>query len=333
MMKNKLLSVVLIMMLAIAGSAFAGGEQEKAVEEEASIKVAILLPGSINDQGWNTMAYLAMKTVEKELGAEIAFTEQTPASDFEEIFRGYSIGGYDLIMGHGFQFGDAAKKVAKDFTDKYFIVTSTNIFQEPNLGSFRINDPQSGFVQGYIAALLTKTNKVGSIGGMEIPPVINQQKGFMAGAKYCNPDVEVVTAFTGDFYDVAKAKEMAKAMYHEGMDIIVADVDKASLGITEAARELGFLVIGSSGDLGKENSDVVITSLFEDFSKVFVILVGRIIQGEFEAKPYEMGVQDGVVRLAPLRAGDVSSKDREKIDQLMKDLKNDKINLDKYLVY
>ncbi|MEW5817310.1 MAG: BMP family protein, partial [Spirochaetota bacterium] len=223
---------------------FAAGQKEEK-KKTGKLRVALLLPGPITDQGWNQLAYNALKAVEKEFNAEIAYTERTPASDYEEIFRGYAVAGYDVIMGHGFEFGDAAKKVGKEFPKQIFIVTSTNIFQAPNVASFRINDPQSGFVQGYIAALLTKTNKIGTIGGMEIPPVINQQKGFEAGAKYYNPNIEVVSALIGNFEDVAKAKEMAKAMYQAGADIIVADADEASLGIVEAARETGNKVIGS----------------------------------------------------------------------------------------
>lgn len=102
----------------------------------ADLKIAFLLPGPISDQGWNMMAYNALKAAEKEHGAEIAYTERTPVSDFEEIFRGYAQAGYDIIMGHGFQFGDTAKKVAKEFSNTVFIVTSTDISQGPNLASF-----------------------------------------------------------------------------------------------------------------------------------------------------------------------------------------------------
>ena len=123
----------------------------------SGLKIAGLFPGPISDQGWNMMAYNAFKAAEKEYTAEIAYTERTPVSDFEEIFRGYAQAGYDIIVGHGFQFGDAAKKVAKEFSNTIFIVTSTDISQEPNLASFRTNDPEAGFIQGVVAALLTET--------------------------------------------------------------------------------------------------------------------------------------------------------------------------------
>ena len=138
-MKGKitLILVVLLIMFVSAGTVFAGGQGEP--KDDGKLKVAILLPGVITDQGWNTMAYNALKAVEKNLGAEIAYTENTPASDYEEIFRGYANAGFDVVMGHGYEFGDAAMLVAKEYQDKYFIVTSTQISQEPNLSSFVIN--------------------------------------------------------------------------------------------------------------------------------------------------------------------------------------------------
>ncbi len=335
-MKRKIILGLVIGLVAMtsAVSIFAAGEKESEQKESGKIKVALLLPGSITDQGWNWVAYNALMAVEKEVGAEVAYTERTPASDYEEIFRGYAVAGYDIIMGHGFEFGDAAKKVAKDFPDKYFIVTSTNISQQPNVASFVINDPQSGFLQGYIAALLSETGKVGTIGGMEIPPIINQQKGFEAGAKYYNPDVKVTMVLTGSFHDVAKGKEMAKALIDTGIDILAADADETNLGVIEAARDAGIQVIGSSADLGAENKDVTITSVLEDFSRVFILLTRKVVDGKFEAAPLQMGMEEGVVYLAPFRGKrKLTADEKQKIDTLVNDLKSGKIDVSKYLVY
>ena len=299
----------------------------------SGLKIAGLFPGPISDQGWNMMAYNAFKAAEKEYTAEIAYTERTPVSDFEEIFRGYAQAGYDIIVGHGFQFGDAAKKVAKEFSNTIFIVTSTDISQEPNLASFRTNDPEAGFIQGVVAALLTETNKVCYIGGMEIPPTINQNKGFRAGVKFIDPDIEVTSAFTGSFNDTAKAKEMAKAMAQKGVDIIIPDADQANLGVVEAAREEGIKIIGCSIDMGEAYPDIVITSLVEDFPGAFVSLVGYILEGKFEPKAYEMGVKEGAIGLAPFRKYEdkVSKEDMAKINQVLDDLKSAKIDLANYL--
>jgi basic membrane protein A len=278
--------------------------------------------------------------VKDEMGARVAFSESVPASDYEEVFRGYATQGFDVVMGHGFEFGDAAMKVAKDFPKTYFIVTSTNISQEPNVASFRINDPQSGFVQGVLAALLTKTGTVGIIGGMEIPPIINQQNGFKAGVRYAEEqfldrDIEVRMAMTGSFTDVAKGKEMAKAMIEAGADVIAADADETNLGIFEAVKEGGVMALGSSGDQATVAPDVVVTSLVEDFGVAFVVLVEEIQNGNFEARAHEMGLEDNVVSMAPFRKFEnkVSDQTKERIQMVIDKLINGEISVDKYLQY
>ena len=328
MKKISIMFLVLIMILSFASIQVSAAEDDQ-------LSVAILLPGPISDQGWNMVAYNALKHVEEKLGVKTAYSEQVPASDYEEIFRGYASSGYDIIMGHGFEFGDAAKKVAKDFKDKNFIVTSTNITQEPNVASFRINDAQSGFVQGVIAALLTETGKVGTLGGMEIPPIINQQKGFKAGVEYIDEDIEVISSYTGSFHDVAKGKEMTKAMAEEGVDIIVADADQTNLGVIEAAKEEDLLVLGSSGDLGKNNPEVVVTSLVEDFSVAFETVVKEVKQDNFKVKAYELGIADDVVSLAPYRKfeDEISEENKEKINEVVEKFRTRELSVDEYLEY
>ena len=324
--KIRIVLTVLLILFVSAGTVFAGGQGEP--KDDGKLKVAILLPGVITDQGWNTMAYNALKAVEKNLSAEIAYTENTPASDYEEIFRGYANAGFDVVMGHGYEFGDAAKLVAKEFQDKHFIVTSTMISQEPNLASFVINDVEAGFVEGYIAAMLTKTGKIGTIGGMEIPPIANQQKGFLAGARYYNPDVKVSAVYTGSFHDIAKGKDMAKAMLEAGVDILTPNADETSLGVVEAAREVGVTIVAGGGaDLGEKNGDIVLLSLMQDYGRVFTLLVKSTLDGTFKAEPLVMGLVEGVTSLSPIRGNiTLTSDQKAKIDTLIKDLVSGKVD-------
>ena len=329
--KIRIVLAVLVILSVSTGALFANGQDDDAADD-GSLKVAILLPGSITDQGWNTTAYNALKAVEKEFGAEIAYTENTPASDYEEIFRGYANAGFDVIMGHGFEFGDAAKMVAKEYQDKHFIVTSTMISQEPNLASFVINDIEAGFAEGYIAAMITKTGKIGTVGGMEIPPISNQQIGYIAGAKYYNPDVKVSAVFTGSFHDIAKGKNMAKAMIETGVDIIVPNGDETNLGVVEAAREAGITLIGAAGDLGAENGDVTLISFEQDYGRVFILIVQSILDGNFKAAPLVMGLSDGVTYTSPIRGNiTLTSEQKAKMDGVIADLISGKIDPMKYV--
>lgn len=333
---KRFLSVGLILVL-LAALLLAGCGGSKPAEEnkdnanapqEDKLKVAALLPGTINDQGWNATAYRGLKLIEEKFGAEIAYTEKVAQSDMEENFRGYASQGFDIVIGHGFEFGDAAKKVAPEFPDVKFIVTSTNIHQEPNLASLNTDNYEQGFLQGVVAGLITKTGKVGAVGGMEIPPIADSLRGFEKGAKYVNQNVEVLSAFTGDFEDAAKAKETALAMIEKGADVIMADADQAGIGAIEAAKEKGVLAIGANGDQNSLAPDTVVTSGFDDLAFAMEILVNDIVNGKFEPKFYDLGVAEGAVYLAPYHSFEdkLDQAVKDKIQQIFEDMKSNKLD-------
>jgi basic membrane protein A len=274
------------------------------------------------------MAYSGLAAVKDAYGAEVAYTENTPASDYEEIFQGYAVAGYDVVVGHGFQFGDAAKAVAKRFPKTKFIVTSTDIYQAPNLASLNTNYPQAGFIQGAIAALLSKSGKVGFVGGMEIPSITDQEKGFIAGARYVKPSIQATGAYTGSWDDISKAKEMARAMLENGADVIVPDANEAGLGVAEVVREKHAYLIGTTTDMGENFPDITITSMMFNFPTSFKVCIGYVMNGTFKPMGYNMGLKEGSTHLAPYRAqkaritGDV----KKKIDDVIAKVTSGKID-------
>ncbi len=326
--------LILVLLAALLLAGCGGSKQAEDNKDNASapqkdkLKVAALLPGTINDQGWNATAYRGLKLIEEKFGAEIAYTEKVAQSDMEENFRGYASQGFDIVIGHGFEFGDAAKKVAPEFPDVKFIVTSTNIHQEPNLASLNTDNYEQGFLQGVVAGLITKTGKVGAVGGMEIPPIADSLRGFEKGAKYVNQNVEVLSAFTGDFEDAAKAKETALAMIEKGADVIMADADQAGIGAIEAAKEKGVLAIGANGDQNSLAPDTVVTSGFDDLAFAMEILVNDIVNGKFEPKFYDLGVAEGAVYLAPYHSFEdkLDQAVKDKIQQIFEDMKSNKLD-------
>jgi len=267
--------------------------------------------------------------IKDELGAEVAYSEQVAASDFEEVFRGYAMEGYNLIFGHGFQFGEPALKVAPEFPDTKFIITSTNITQEPNVGSILNDSLQQGFLAGVVAGLMTESNYVGSVGGMEIPSIIAFQEGFLLGVKYVNPEAKAVIPYTGNFYDAAQAKEMAIAMINEGADIITHDADKAGLGVIEAGKEYGIPTIGAIGDQHSLSPETVVTSALNDMAMALVTVAKLVQEGKFSPKNYVMGVAEGCVGLAPYYSWEdkLDKEIKDKIAQIVKDIETGKLDV------
>lgn len=295
-------------------------------EPSEKLKVALLLPGEITDMGWNTMAYNGLMKAKEELEADVAYTEKVGAADIEGFFRGYAEQGYNLIIGHGFEFNEGAKAVAPHFPDTCFVVTSSNISQEPNLASVSTDNAQQGFLMGSAAALLTKSGTIGYVGGMEIPPIIDAMEGFKAGAKYIKPDIKVLTVFTGDFDDLAKAKESAFSMIEQGADVLCADADKASLGVIEAVKDRGVLAIGCGADQNSLAPDNIPISVIDDGTMMVSAMAKRVQDGTFKPEFTLVGVKDGAVRLTKWY-GEVSDEIKSQLEAIPGKLASGEITL------
>lgn len=264
------------------------------------LRVALMLSGPISDQGWNATAYNGLMRIEEELGLEVAFVEQLDLSDIPEVVRNFATQGFDIIIGHGFQFGDPIVAIHQEFPDVKFVVTSSTITAEPNVSSLNNDNWQQGFLAGSFSALMTETGKVGAVAGLEIPSITAYVEGYEAGVRYISEDIEYNTVFTGDFYDAVRAKESAVAMINAGVDIIAHDADAAGLGVIEAAREMNVPVIGAIIDQYEAAPEVVITSALSNLSDGIFAFVKGLTEGEeFHVEPYVMGINEGVVGLAP----------------------------------
>ncbi len=198
-------------------------------------KVAMLLPGSISDAGWNALAYEGLKAIEKQLGAEISHAETRTPTDQEEQFRAYALDGYHMVFGHGYEFQDPAKAVAPDFPETIFITSSGGTITD-NISPVNFRVEQAAYLLGMIAGTMTQTNKLGVMGGQNIPSVNSTFMAFEGGAKSVNPEVKVSWVYVGNWEDIGKGKELALAQINEGVDFIFPNADAAGLGAFEAAE-------------------------------------------------------------------------------------------------
>ena len=199
-----------------------------------------------------------------------------------------------------------------------FIVTSTDINNGTNVASLKCSNLTQGFLSGVAAAAATKTNVVGVVGGMEIPPIIDAVKGFEAGVKYVNPDIEVLSAMTGNFEDATAVKEATLSMIEKNADVVMQDADVAGMGVFEAAREKGILAIGAIGDQTDVAPDVVLTSGVADYVIGMDYVFSLIKDGKFEGMFYDLGMKEGAVFLAnnPALEGKFSDEGKAKIKEI-----------------
>lgn len=183
------------------------------------LKVALLLSGAANDQGWNQTAYEGAQKACEKYGYELAYTENLEVADISAAFADYASAGYDVVIGHGYEFGDPALEVAETYPDTKFICTEADASAD-NVASYVMACEQTAYVEGIIAASTSESGKLGAIGPIPGDSLVKIINGYEDGAKSVNPDIEVQTAWTNSFVDTQLAQEAAKAMIDNDVDVI-----------------------------------------------------------------------------------------------------------------
>ena len=304
-------------------------QPEKQPEKEPEMpKVALLLPGPVSDGGWNAIAYDGLKLIGENYGVEIAYAEYVATSDMEEMFRNYANQGFGVIFGHGFEFNDPALKVAENFPDVKFVVTSSDITNGSNLASIKVDTGEQGFLAGATSALLSESNKVAVLGGMEIPPIVSFVGGFEAGAKYAKPDVNVMTGFTGSMEDAAKMKEMMTTFIQGGADAGTANGDQAGLGGLEALKDANKIAVGVNYDQSEIAPQNVPLSIGQSYPMAMSYLYKEILEGNYVSQAYLMGVKAGAVEIMYNAAYNMPADAKAKLEEIVKDIADGKIDVE-----
>ena len=206
---------------------------------EDKTKVALVLStGGVNDQSFNQSAWEqgALKA-EEEYGVEVSYLESNSDVDYMQNIE-TAVEDNDLIVGVGFQLGDAIKEAAKAYPDKQFITIDSENSNLDNVRSITFDEEEAGYLTGLIAGKTTNTNVIGWIGGMDIPSCSNFYVGYEKGAKEVNPNIKVLKQFTNSFSDAAKGKVVSQQMINkENADIIFMATGGGNAGIIEAIKE------------------------------------------------------------------------------------------------
>jgi basic membrane lipoprotein Med (substrate-binding protein (PBP1-ABC) superfamily) len=262
----------------------------------SALKVALMTPGPISDKAWNGGAYDGLLAIRDSFGAAISHIQTRTPAEFEENFRQYGAQGYRIVIGHGFEFQDAAMRVAPSYPNTIFVCTSGNS-TAPNVAGMNFAFEEASYQAGMIAAHLSKSGVIGAIGGTELPPVRASFLAFERGAKLVNPNITVLVSYLGTWEDVSAAKEQALAQIARGADILFQNSDAAGLGIFAAARERNVLAFGANANQNDIAPDHIIGSVVIDLPRALLTVANDVVNGTFTGKVYQLGVRANVVRL------------------------------------
>ncbi|MFQ9590534.1 BMP family protein [Blautia faecis] len=282
------------------------------------LKVALLLSGAANDQGWNQTAYEGAQKACEKYGYELAYTENLEVADISAAFADYASAGYDVVIGHGYEFGDPALEVAETYPDTKFICTEADASAD-NVASYVMACEQTAYVEGIIAASTSESGKLGAIGPIPGDSLVKIINGYEDGAKSVNPDIEVQTAWTNSFVDTQLAQEAAKAMIDNGVDVIKHCANACGNGAMTAAVEAGIWCQGDSYDQSSLAPDNILDSAIYNLDVVIDTALGSVADGSFEGDVYNLGMADGAVEvlLSDNLSDDVKATAQDAIDKII----------------
>ena len=218
------------------------------------------------DKSFNEAAYTGIEKWKKETGKKYLSFEITNESQREQAIRRMAERGASPIIGIGFGQASSIEKVAKEFPKLQFAIIDM-VVDLPNVQSVVFKEQEGSFLVGAMAALASKTGKVGFVGGMDIPLIRKFQCGYEQGAKYANPKVEVFSNMTGTtgaaWNDPARGGELAKAQFSQGVDVVFAAAGGTGIGVYQAAKDSGKLAIGVDSNQNHIQPGTMLTSMLK----------------------------------------------------------------------
>jgi basic membrane protein A and related proteins len=277
-------------MLALTAAALgAGGMAREAAASD--FKVAVLLPGSVSDQGYNADGQRSADLLKKKLGAQITVTQGVSVPNQADVYRQYAAQGYNLVIGWGGQFTQGAVTVASEFPNVQFLVVNSNAKNGTNLSSVDTKIEQWQFLGGFIAAKLAKNGNIGWIGGQCFPATAANLHGVEQGARYANPKVKVQSTFTGDFEDPTKAQQAAQAMLDNGATALTGNLNNGWFGVFKAAKSKGNVPVVTEWVNNSRLSPAVIASSVLKSQASFVAdLAVKARAGKLGGRYYLLGL-------------------------------------------
>ncbi len=273
--------------------------QTEDVDTDEPVSVSLVVEGGLGDRSFYDSSYSGLERAINELGIKgyVLECKSDPSIFNDQLVQ--AANNSELVFVVGFGFYDAIQEVAPAFPDVQFVYIDSIIEDVPNITSVVYKENEGSFLAGAVAALQTETGVIGFVGGDDVPVIRNFEIGYIEGAQYINPDIQIESIFVGDYEDPAKGKEAGLALYENGVDIIFSVAGNTGNGVFEAGAETGNYVIGVDSDQRYINPDVIIASMIKAVGTSVFDSIQKYIDGTLEyGSVYVYGLQEGGVDIA-----------------------------------
>ena len=259
--------------------------------------------GGRGDKSFNDAAYAGLDRAKNELDVSVSTLEMGEGNDREAALRQLAQNGTQLVFGVGFLFSDDIKSLAKEFPNTKFACIDFTVTPgeslPANLVALKFREEEGSYLVGALAGLVSKSDKLGFVGGMEIPLIKKFEAGYRAGVLAVRPNAKLLVKYAGTtgaaFKDPTKGKELALAEYHDGADIIFHASGSTGLGVFEAARELHKLAIGVDSDQYDEAPGAILTSMVKRVDTAVFETIKQAQAGQWTNGVKEFGLKENGV--------------------------------------
>ncbi len=250
------------------------------------------------DRSFNQASYEGAERFKKETGISYEEFELQNDAQREQALRRFAEKGYNPIIVTGFSYGTAMDAVAQEFPDTDFVIIDM-VVEQPNVRSVVFNEHEGSYLVGVLAAMASKSGKVGFVGGMDIPLIQKFACGYVQGVKATNPKAEVFQAMTGTtgaaWNDPVRGGELAKSQIDRGADVIYHAAGGTGIGVLQAAADAGVLGIGVDSNQDYLHPGQVLTSMLKRVDLATYNAMKDVNAGTFTGGTQVLGLaQDGV---------------------------------------
>ncbi len=300
------------------------------------LKLGLVLDkGGVDDKSFNASAYKGALQARDRLRMEVKYVEATDDNAYETLLRGFAEKKYDLIIAVGIGQASAVKKVAAQYPNNKFVIIDSEV-NAPNVRSLLFKEHEGSYLVGAIAALMSKSGKIGFIGGMDIPLIRRFQMGYEAGAKKINPKTEIFSNYIGvtseAWNNPPKAKEIALSQYGKNADVIFAAAGASGIGLFDAAEEKKKFAIGVDSNQNWVKPGFILTSMMKRVDTAVFLTCDDFAGGAFTSGTKQYGLMSGAIDYSldehnkKLLSKDIISK----IDKLKEDIVSNRIKVPDY---
>jgi basic membrane protein A len=305
-MKNKrvylFLSLVLLVVMLMTSACGGGGATTSGGDKP--LRVAVIMPSATTDMAFSQSMYSALKAVQAEMGGEsameIKYSENMfKVPDAAAAIRDYASQGFDIVIAHGSQYGTSVEEVAKEFPKTTFAWgTDVNTFGLENVYAYTAAAEEGGYINGVMAAMLTKSKLIGVTGPVEVGDAKTYIDGFTQGVAAVDPDIKVAKTWTGSFSDVALMTEAAKTHIAAGADVLTGS-SQSVVGSIGAAKESGnVLWFGTQSDQASLAPQLVVASQVYDWTKMLKEIISNRSAGKLGGTQYTLKLSNDGLKVA-----------------------------------